>query len=76
MKFKELKISILKDFCDNLTDFFDSIGISGYYEILYDSEKKDKSQIIQDNTSLYIYIDETDIQLEVKILIFFFFCFF
>lgn len=72
MKYKEIKISIPKDICENFTDFLDSINISNYYEVLYDSEsrKSYQPQILQENTSLYIYLEETDLQNELKILIF------
>ncbi|MCB1143299.1 MAG: 50S ribosomal protein L11 methyltransferase [Leptospiraceae bacterium] len=72
MKYRELKINVLKDNLEYLNDFLDSLGTEGYYEILFDSERPRPpgGEIIRDDTSVNVYLDEKDLEKELKVIIF------
>jgi hypothetical protein len=71
MKYIELKVNLPKDYAEKFTEFLDSLGVEGYYEILFDSSlPKPAGQILRDDTNIRVYLGELDLEKEIKINIF------
>ncbi|MCC5813231.1 MAG: 50S ribosomal protein L11 methyltransferase [Leptospira sp.] len=71
MKYIEAKISIDKDFSQELDEFLDSLQLPGYYEVLFDSsEPKEEETILKTNTIIRAYLNPEDVDKELKIRIF------
>ncbi|TGL64122.1 50S ribosomal protein L11 methyltransferase [Leptospira sarikeiensis] len=72
MKYKEIKVSIPKDFAEEFSAYLDEWQVAGYYEILFDREepRKPGEEIISDNTPIRVYLAEDDIQSEAKIWVY------
>lgn len=72
MKYKEIRVSIPKNFAEEFSAYLDEWQVAGYYEILFDREepRKPGEEIISDNTPIRVYLAEDDIQSEAKIWIY------
>lgn len=71
MKYRELKAAVPKTIADDFFLFLDDLKTEGYYEILFDSSipKKPEEGIIRDDTFVNIYLGETDLERELKVMI-------
>lgn len=72
MRYKEIKTILPKEISENFLEFLDELKVEGYYEVLFDSSlpRPSDGSIIRDDTRINIYLSETDIEKEIKILIF------
>lgn len=72
MKYLELKVNLPKDIAEEFTDFLDSLSVEGYYEILFDSTlpRPASGEILRDDTNIQVYLGETDVEKELKVLIY------
>jgi ribosomal protein L11 methyltransferase len=71
MKYRELKININKDYVDAFFSFLEECSITNYYEVLFDLEDTSRgTAIIKDDTIINIYLEETDIDNELKVYIY------
>ncbi|TGJ98219.1 methyltransferase domain-containing protein [Leptospira langatensis] len=72
MKYREIKVSIPKDFAEDFSALLDEWQVAGYYEILFDREepRKPGEEIISDNTPIRVYLAEEDTVSEAKIWIY------
>lgn len=72
VKYKEVKVSIPKDFAEEFSSLLDEWQVAGYYEILFDREeaRKPDEEIISDNTPIRVYLAEEDPTSEAKIWVY------
>ncbi|PJZ68259.1 50S ribosomal protein L11 methyltransferase [Leptospira perolatii] len=72
MKYKEVKVSLPKDFAEEFSALLEEWQVAGYYEILFDREeaRKPGEEIISDMTPIRIYLAEDDSLNEAKIWIY------
>lgn len=72
MKYRELKCNLPKEISEEFLNFLEEIQTEGHYEILFDSEQKrlPGSPIISENTNIHVYLEENEIDKEIKIRIF------
>ncbi|TGK13114.1 methyltransferase domain-containing protein [Leptospira fletcheri] len=72
MKYKEIKVSIPKEFAEEFSSLLEEWQVAGFYEILFDREEPRKSgeAIISDNTPIRVYLAEEDSASEAKIWIY------
>ncbi|TGJ99675.1 methyltransferase domain-containing protein [Leptospira semungkisensis] len=72
MRYREIKVSIPKDFAEDFSALLDEWQVAGYYEILFDREepRKPGEEIISDNTPIRVYLAEEDTASEAKIWIY------
>lgn len=72
MKYKEVRVSIPKDFAEEFSAYLEEWQVAGYYEILFDREeaRKPGEEIISDHTPIRVYLAEEDGESELKILVY------
>ncbi|TGK21944.1 50S ribosomal protein L11 methyltransferase [Leptospira fluminis] len=72
MKYKEIKVSIPKEFAEEFSSLLEEWQVAGFYEILFDREEPRKSgeAIISDNTPIRVYLAEDDSASEAKIWVY------
>lgn len=71
MEYIEIKISIDKDFSEDLNSFLDELQVPGYYEVLFDSSQpKEEESILRTNTNIKAFLNTEDSDKELKIHIF------
>lgn len=72
MKYKEVRVSIPKDFAEEFSTYLDEWQVAGYYEILFDREeaRKPGEEIISDHTPIRVYLAEDDHNSEAKIWVY------
>lgn len=69
MQHRELKVNIRKELVDDFTNFIESRGIQNYFETLLDLEQEER-EFLADDTNLFIYLEQEDIEKELEILIY------
>lgn len=70
MKYKEIKVNLPKEIAEDFENFLGEINVLGHYEILFDPTLKKQEIIISDYTNIRIYLQEDNLNDEIRILIF------
>ena len=71
MQFRECKIEFDKSIEDEVFSFLESLHTLGYFEILFDGERKKKeSEVFQATTQVVVYFSLDDLQKEIELILF------